>query len=1456
MFAGGYVPNFKSPPAPDGKSPPDADDARRSTSNALLSLSFIAPQVVSQLENLAGETNLAVQATSSFVSAGTTAGAGLESLSSLVGGDLGKGLAKFGPQIALAVGAVAAIGTFAENTLGVSEFLGDLEKSLENQTESLNKLNESTSKYLTTNEALNSALSSGTTDAKTLSKFYARSAEAIKELPSSIKALVLAGTDSESIKEAFAKAQQEQQKSIGRTSLITEIAKQSKGTIPGTIKNVLEGDGRFAEGLGSSLVKNANVVVESGKFGFKVSEELTNAFASGDVNNLVEALGFTGSEADNLAKVLGEIPFEDLVSQVKQATEAEIRKNRETKLVIALQKEQNNLLKPYKEEIAKINAELKKSSVDFKAISANFGDLDSFKEDAKRLQELITGLKTGEFKTDKEKIEALDEASKLTKSTVGGSLDPDFVKTVAGDALENFGQSLARFFDKNSSAFLGARGSLGDGKLAGGALLEEAIGDEDGDNKKGFVLLTEQLAGLTPANDALKIATENLTVAQKTLFKSFKDGSKTIEQAITALRQANLGPFVSSGSALGFVPNFSAASSERAQAKMGGYTAGAITKVNLPGVGRVTANSAETVKQFPGMSQPAIMPPSFSKAGKNYKKEFSTKHGFSPYAAGGFVPNFANKLSHKEGGILKRIINSLKAGERFSLSGSKDVSFTNDAGVKVGTIARTDKKAWDAIAKTYDNRAVFRSAQQFKDRGGYSGSSIRVSDNFKSTVRVAEKDDIFRFLKRNGISFNDLANENFKAGNKSIAPNRPKINVGPNDLKNRTMSWLSDSDTDFGASQNNSRAGGMPGGGSNGVNLDNKNAGIKKKPNLLARSRGWLNKIPDNFSESRAGKFIDKLSESRAGQLFKKLGESKGGQLAGKLGGPVATALATWSSAMQAFEFIDSDDKLAEVPELAKTGITLAAAGLAPFAAAGAGAAAATILPTVTAIGGFMAGDFISEKTGLKGVLEKKYAQLFYGEESDHEKEMSEMAMANRLELSERQSDQAKVLRKRSEESTLKGLPEWFKPYLSFESNPLAPVMDIETAPPLPGEPFGEQRLKKRKLLLDPKAFTDKSSLANSRLLDRYKKELSEKSGLPQSFSNQFLFSQDGLLDKNNLSIFAAGRYGSNGDFHKDIGLISKDSDREQYIEDENYYKLYQAYNETLEGLDPSSSSREIRSNKIGQKVSKAKKTRSGVLKHLLNYSSRNTGRASSLLEQLEREFKPEFLELYKKGLISPERRDAILDRAQILKGEATQKRGAEFKFKRASSGLPSGALDSAQNVDAEGLAAHGFVPNLAGGESLARKTENRLAGSAIRSFDPKIGTYYRSAGQPSNLNALIRRDHPEGLSQAIKGSYSSQHGSTPNFAPDTSKATEALTAQIKELVSLLKENNQLDQATQQSVQNTLDFTNNIGDINIAVDANQILANFQSAAAEMERKLMTVLKNNPIIGQSVRRQYA
>lgn len=92
--------------------------------------------------------------------------------------------------------------------------------------------------------------------------------------------------------------------------------------------------------------------------------------------------------------------------------------------------------------------------------------------------------------------------------------------------------------------------------------------------------------------------------------------------------------------ALGFVPNFNAGA-EIAGALAGGYMPGKIKQTFIPNYGMVTYNSAEKVKKFSGFSQPAIMPPQGSKAGKNYKKSFEQAHGFNPYAWSGYVPNFA-----------------------------------------------------------------------------------------------------------------------------------------------------------------------------------------------------------------------------------------------------------------------------------------------------------------------------------------------------------------------------------------------------------------------------------------------------------------------------------------------------------------------------------------------------------------------------------------------------------------------------------------------------------------------------------------------------------------------------------------------------------------------------------------------------------------------------------------------
>ena len=111
--------------------------------------------------------------------------------------------------------------------------------------------------------------------------------------------------------------------------------------------------------------------------------------------------------------------------------------------------------------------------------------------------------------------------------------------------------------------------------------------------------------------------------------------------ATTLYRQgygANLAPH--RGKADGHIPNF--AHPERQQAARGGYAAGSIRSMNMPGEGSVIYNSAETVKNFAGFKQPAIMPPQSSKAGKNYQQAFGNIHGFDPYAARGYIPNFSN----------------------------------------------------------------------------------------------------------------------------------------------------------------------------------------------------------------------------------------------------------------------------------------------------------------------------------------------------------------------------------------------------------------------------------------------------------------------------------------------------------------------------------------------------------------------------------------------------------------------------------------------------------------------------------------------------------------------------------------------------------------------------------------------------------------------------------------------
>jgi len=88
-----------------------------------------------------------------------------------------------------------------------------------------------------------------------------------------------------------------------------------------------------------------------------------------------------------------------------------------------------------------------------------------------------------------------------------------------------------------------------------------------------------------------------------------------------------------------------------------------------------------------------------------------------------------------------------------------------------------------------------------------------------------------------------------------------------------------------------------------------------------------------------------------------------------------------------------------------------------------------------------------------------------------------------------------------------------------------------------------------------------------------------------------------------------------------------------------------------------------------------------------------------------------------------------------------------------------------------QGMAA-GYIPNFASAKAVSRKTENKSNGNSGAQFvkDSPIGSFYKTPGQSSNLDTLIRRDHPEGLNAALQTSFANQRkgkaqGFIPNFA-------------------------------------------------------------------------------------------
>jgi len=81
-----------------------------------------------------------------------------------------------------------------------------------------------------------------------------------------------------------------------------------------------------------------------------------------------------------------------------------------------------------------------------------------------------------------------------------------------------------------------------------------------------------------------------------------------------------------------------------------------------------------------------------------------------------------------------------------------------------------------------------------------------------------------------------------------------------------------------------------------------------------------------------------------------------------------------------------------------------------------------------------------------------------------------------------------------------------------------------------------------------------------------------------------------------------------------------------------------------------------------------------------------------------------------------------------------------------------------------------GYIPNFAGIRT-AMQAEKKMGGNPALDFQEGIGLYVRDKNTQSNFSA-VKRDHPEGISQAMKNSQKAQEslarGFIPNFAPTT----------------------------------------------------------------------------------------
>ena len=1231
-----------------------------------------------------------------------------------------KALAKAHPKLKvfLAVfGGLAIVGVNLVKTFNASKLeFENLARRAAESAENLQKFNDSSSRYLSSFSDYTQAIDDGTADAKTIQRLNKNLQDALLKLPPQYRAQVASAPDFESLKEAVAKTSKELQDRAQGLSALKDLAKEADSFFgkDDIVKSI--GADKLAKQIGQGF-NFKNLVLDSGD-GFDISEKLTEALAGESLDDVIAALNLTGEESEALKDSLGgsKKSIGDLIQALSKLFEETKKSKEQIKLITELQKEQRSILAPLKKEIALLSEEARKSVPNLEALLGSFRTPEKRRDAEEKLKEAASSLQSG-FGSDEERVSVFGDLQDAAKA-IGREVDVEKALKVFDlkGAFDGIARRDTGTADQFSSFLTG-----GDVKVNPLDLSEAIVGQAKGGSDaeaaadKMFESAKIQL-GVSEKEEELLARREAITKALKDSVDIFdaavKRGAGTAGAAFEAKKSFNsaLGidpnrPPEPTSSAKGFVPSFASARAEKQAASSGGYNAGKVFGMTIPGAGRVVANSAETVKQFPGMSQPAIMPPSFSKAGKNYAKAFSSSHGFDPYAAGGFVPNFgvwdgAAKL------VYRTATKGFKGG--FGSLGGKSLDKLDDVGgaIKAAKVAKTAQAA-KATRIAKDQNALKGA---FRDRSAYG-----------------------RQLGRE-TSQASLGSQALKMGNANRLQNYRTARVAYLAAKAKRLKKQASEAYKYG-------------------NLYKANRLEKQARAAVTESRSLASKMAASISNqtSRGKKVVKGAVGVGAASAIQGLsGDGGDDGLTSVERGAGRESGGGGKSGFQSRDYNKNDDKSG-------------------FQKAG---------RTALTVGSFIPGGILVSSAALA---------------LDH------------------------VLQERLVES---------KNVVSFEkeeANRLDNYIIQENAKLVDSKADGRKKF-------EAISHKNKSFLGIQRMVKslQLKSELANEQGDPEAaFIHRRTIGQLTGTD-----FYQEGAENLRSFVREEIPRQEKDKDRQERYQAFKKLSHERADADELERFDKDP----LNNSSVVEWIGRAANYQKNVGKNILDVDSEELSMAlinehSAILQKKLQEnggkLSPEVEKLlsdkYKQSITSRAKANKLIANAESIK-----------KFRD----LNDLKAKLAVSEDYESGSALGFVPNFAGGESLARKTERRLTGSAIRSFDPRVGTYYRSAGQPASLDSLIRRDHPEGLSQAIKGSYSVQKGGTPNFAENSSvtSSIDGLVSKLDQLISTLGQEGQAEQTTQQIQAGDVNVPLDIGGITINTNMESLMAEFTNQLGQVREE--------------------